>query len=72
MAEVRARRTLERELEELLEQERFEPPEEFREQALVTDESRRTRRPHATRSPGGREQAARAGLGRPSRREALD
>ena len=30
---------LERQLAELLEQERFEPPEEFRERALVTDES---------------------------------
>ncbi|MDX6370718.1 MAG: acetyl-CoA synthetase [Gaiellaceae bacterium] len=32
-------KTVEAELEELLEQEKFEPPEEFRAEALVTDDS---------------------------------
>src|SRR3954449_7823466 len=39
MATEQTQADLERELEELLDQETFEPPEEFRENALLTDES---------------------------------
>src|SRR3954453_1446767 len=39
MATEQTQADLERELEELLDQETFEPPDEFREAALLTDES---------------------------------
>ena len=62
---------LEEELSALLEVERFEPPAEFREQALWSD-PRSTRRPRPTPRPGGCARRPSCSTGSRSRAEALD
>ena len=63
---------LERELAELLEVEKFPPPESFREKALVNDDSAATRRPSATSRRFWAKQATSSWTGSRSPQQALN